>query len=244
MPLAGGGPETFQVVMTSSGNIFFNYAEINYPDDSFTAGIQNGDYTIGLQIAYNQVYAHNELTVKIGTGWLSAEPRSGIAPPAGSADIDVIFDASSLAEGTYTGSILVTGWDMNHQVDQVTIPVTLRVCTGSGCQYTVGDVNNSTVFNGIDVTYGVAYFKGGNPPPYSCDCNGSTWFVAGDVNGSCVFNGIDITYMVSYFKGGPLPVPCSACPPTLLTAPGTPETPAVLPQQRLKAGVKGSTTQE
>jgi hypothetical protein len=82
------------------------------------------------------------------------------------------------------------------------------------CDYAVGDVNNNGTFNGIDVTYGVGYFKGGNPPPYSCECTpGNTWFVAGDVNGNCSFNGIDITYMVSYFKGGAAPVPCPSCAP-------------------------------
>jgi hypothetical protein len=86
--------------------------------------------------------------------------------------------------------------------------------TLGGCQYAVGDVNNSGTFNGLDVTYGVAYFKGGPPPPYSCDCPPhGNWFVAGDVNGSCSFNGLDITYMVSYFKGGPAPHPCPDCPP-------------------------------
>ncbi len=82
------------------------------------------------------------------------------------------------------------------------------------CEYVVGDANGNDSFNGLDVTYSVAYFKGGPPPPYSCDCPPhGTWFVAGDVNGSCSFNGLDVTYMVAYFKGGPLPHPCPDCPP-------------------------------
>jgi hypothetical protein len=83
-----------------------------------------------------------------------------------------------------------------------------------GCQYIIGDANNNGVFNGIDVSYSVGYFKGGPPPPYSCECNASTWYVAGDVNGNCVFNGIDVSYMVSYFKGGAAPAPCPSCPPS------------------------------
>jgi hypothetical protein len=87
-------------------------------------------------------------------------------------------------------------------------------CGGSGCDYVVGDVNNSGGFNGLDVTYGVAYFKGGSVPPYECECTpGNTWYVAGDVNGSCNYNGLDITYAVAYFKGGPDPAPCPDCPP-------------------------------
>ena len=83
-----------------------------------------------------------------------------------------------------------------------------------GCTYTVGDVNNNGAFNGIDVSYSVGYFKGGNPPPFVCECTaGNSWFVAGDVNGNCQFNGIDVSYMVGYFKGGAAPVPCPSCPP-------------------------------
>ena len=99
------------------------------------------------------------------------------------------------------------------------IGIDMAFCLGDAdipqgpCAYLPGDVNNNGAFNGIDVTYGVSYFKGGLVPPYACECNGSTWYVAGDVNNSCVFNGIDITYMVGYFKGGPAPIPCAQCPP-------------------------------
>jgi hypothetical protein len=84
----------------------------------------------------------------------------------------------------------------------------------AGCDYAVGDANNSGDFNGLDITFGVSYFKGGPTPPYECECTaGNTWYVAGDVNGSCNYNGLDITYGVAYFKGGPAPIPCPDCPP-------------------------------
>ncbi|UCC79996.1 MAG: hypothetical protein JSW64_01170 [Candidatus Zixiibacteriota bacterium] len=84
----------------------------------------------------------------------------------------------------------------------------------SGCEYVVGDVNNSGAYNGLDITYGVAFFKGGAAPPYQCECTpGNFWYVAGDVNNSCSFNGLDITYGVAYFKGGADPIPCDDCPP-------------------------------
>ncbi|UCC80055.1 MAG: hypothetical protein JSW64_01475 [Candidatus Zixiibacteriota bacterium] len=83
-----------------------------------------------------------------------------------------------------------------------------------GCEYAVGDANNSGSLNGLDVTYGVAFFKGGPMPPYECECTpGNTWFVAGDVNASCSYNGLDITYLVNYFKGGSDVEPCADCPP-------------------------------
>jgi len=91
---------------------------------------------------------------------------------------------------------------------------TFEIFFSPQCDYVVGDVNDSGDLNGLDVTYGVSYFKGGPQPPYECQCTeGNTWFVAGDVNGSCGYNGLDITYAVAYFKGGPDPIPCPDCPP-------------------------------
>jgi len=83
----------------------------------------------------------------------------------------------------------------------------------AGCDYVVGDVNGSGNYNGLDVTYGVAFLKGGNAP--QCDpcplC--PDWSYCGDVNGSCNYNGLDITYGVAYLKGGSAPVACGDCPP-------------------------------
>lgn len=83
------------------------------------------------------------------------------------------------------------------------------------CDYVVGDVNGSSSYNGLDVTYGVSFLKGGPAPTYTCECtSGNTWYVSGDVNGSCGYNGLDITYGVSFFKGGSAPIPCADCAPS------------------------------
>lgn len=105
------------------------------------------------------------------------------------------------------------------------------IAGGPQCIYIVGDINGTGNLNGVDVTYGVSYFKGGYAPPYSCECtSGGTWYVAGDVNSSCNFNGVDITYLVSYFKGGAAPRPCPDCPPVnLLLSPQPNLTPSAKP---------------
>jgi hypothetical protein len=78
----------------------------------------------------------------------------------------------------------------------------------------IGDVNGSGNYNGLDITYGVAFFKGAAAPAFECECPPhGVWYVSGDVNGSCNYNGLDITYGVAYFKGGPAPIPCPDCPP-------------------------------
>jgi hypothetical protein len=88
----------------------------------------------------------------------------------------------------------------------------------SGCDYVIGDINGNGSANGIDVTFGVAFFKGGTPPPVDCNppCSGvpDPFYAAGDVNGNCAFNGIDITFYVAYLKGvQPALRSCEDCAP-------------------------------
>jgi hypothetical protein len=106
----------------------------------------------------------------------------------------------------------------------VTAIDSLLIMSG-GCSYQIGDINGNGQTNGIDVTYGVSFFKGGNPPPISCPTCPETnpFYAAGDVNGNCVFNGIDITYFVSYLKGGAALRSCPDCPPVGLTTLSLPE---------------------
>jgi hypothetical protein len=109
---------------------------------------------------------------------------------------------------------------------QVDMGFCLKAPSPSGCVYHPGDINGNGTTNGIDVTYGVGYFKGGALPPINCGnpvgpCpQASPFFAAGDVNGSCVFNGIDITFFVGYLKGAnPALLNCPTCPPAALAAP-------------------------
>jgi hypothetical protein len=123
----GGGPYTFQVVLRPNGSIVYNYSIMGYPDDAATVGIQNSTRTIALQVAYNQPYIHNDLAVLFRAGWLSVDPRNGTIQPGANYNVQVIVDGSTLEVGDHTGSLLVTGYDMNHMVGQVTVPVTAHV---------------------------------------------------------------------------------------------------------------------
>jgi hypothetical protein len=124
----------------------------------------------------------------------------------------------SLLAGTYHELYHKTGFRDTTVQNIVAVPgentnITVVLSNRPACEYVWGDINNSHNLNGLDVTYGVSYFKGGPPPGYSCDCPPhGVFYAAGDVNGSCSFNGLDITYLVAYFKGGPPPHPCVDCP--------------------------------
>lgn len=104
----------------------------------------------------------------------------------------------------------VSGWGVFGNIEDIFVQ-----SFQADCHYTPGDVNDSGNFDGLDVVYSVSFFKGGQAPPYQCECTyNDTWFVSGDVNQSCNFNGLDVTYMVYYLKGGPSLQFCPDCPPT------------------------------
>ena len=119
----------------------------------------------------------------------------GGVPPAGSVDTTFMVIAS---DGELDDTLLVT--------------VTIE----GGCPYMPGDINNNGSANGIDVVYGVNYFKGGPDPIVICsECpQTQPFYAAGDVNGNCAFNGIDVTFFVNFLKGiVPTLVFCPDCPP-------------------------------
>lgn len=168
------------------------------------------------------------LSTSGGNAWAAPVNLTGSPSPncwGGNCDSD---DWASLAEiaGDYLHIIYVNDKDAGAAAlgegDSTNSPVLyLRLqnptrTPAGGCPYAIGDINDSGTANGIDVTYGVGYFKGGNPPPVQCDCppHGNL-YVAGDVNASCTFNGIDITYFVAYLKGGSPLRACADCPPDL-----------------------------
>jgi hypothetical protein len=146
--------------------------------------------------------------------WLFIAPAADTIPASDSLMAAVTFDARFVGTGIYSGQVRMASNDPDSPI--LNAPSTLVVfSSSSGCTYVPGDINGNGSANGIDVTYGVSYFKGGALPPYSCDCppNG-VFFVSGDVNGNCAFNGIDITFFVAYLKGlQPTINYCSDCPP-------------------------------
>jgi hypothetical protein len=123
----------------------------------------------------------------------------------------LVFDPDTTQAGQYQVRIIASS---NSLADTQIVNITVIDLVVGTCSYTIGDVNNSNSFNGVDVVYSVGYFKGGPAPIYSCVCGThGSFYVTGDVNASCNFNGVDVTYMVGYFKGGPMPHPCPDCPP-------------------------------
>jgi hypothetical protein len=128
VPYGGaGGPYTFEVILSADGSIKYQYKTMSDPLDGATIGIQNGDGTDGLLIAYNAPYIHDSMAIWIGTEtpWMSIDTSVGTVPAGGSFDITIDFASAELDLGEYLGSIMINSNDP--MTPMLTVPVSLSV---------------------------------------------------------------------------------------------------------------------
>lgn len=148
-----GNPETFQVILNSDGSIVYQYQTVAL-NNGCTVGVENGEGDDGLEIAFNASYLHDEMAIRIVTAppltWVTADPLSGTIPEAGSEDVDIFFDATDLANGTYNAVLLVTSNTPGNAL--VELPVTLIVDEG---------------MSAVQGLPGVLTFKGAVPNPFN-----------------------------------------------------------------------------
>jgi hypothetical protein len=174
--------------------------DVSYPPEPSNAGYFN---TRGS--ARHTFVDSNYAFVADGTSGVSAVDVTDPFVPAFADSIDT----RGIASDIYAAA------DFIYVADDFSL--TILHFSRTACNYAAGDINGNGFANGIDVTYGVSYFKGGEPPPTVCiDCpdSGRSLYGAGDVNGGCAFNGIDITYFIAYLKGSaPELLFCPNCPP-------------------------------
>jgi hypothetical protein len=188
-----------------------NDPEILIVPAAITDSVRQGDQSVNTLKIYNIGLSNLEVTFTPSASWIECYGGLNNIAAGDSMDFDVTINAATLIPGDYYETLDFVSNDNNHLTGL--IPVNVNVRSG-GCNYVVGDVNNSGDYNGLDVTYSVSYFKGGPIPPFACECApGDIWYVAGDVNNSCNYNGLDVTYGVAYLKGGDPLVPCQDCPP-------------------------------
>jgi len=121
------GLYTFEAILYSSGEIFFQYQSVSGTVNNLTIGIENATGTDGLQVVYNAAYLVSNLAIRFTAvqPWLRVSPTSGTVNPSGSTPLTVTFDATGLAADTYTGQISITSNDPDETV--VTVPVTMIV---------------------------------------------------------------------------------------------------------------------
>jgi hypothetical protein len=185
-----GGPELL--------NVNVNLINVNVANSA--------DPKLGNEVSSSTV-SKEPLPVILDVSWISVTSgQAGSVVPGDSAELVFMVDFRDTT--IIPGYVYSANANINNN-DPYGFPVILFSinAVSGGCDYIVGDVNGSDNYNGLDVTYGVNFFKYGSPEP-QCDPN------CPDVNASCNYNGLDITYGVNYFKyGSPGPQPCADCPP-------------------------------
>ncbi len=120
--------QTFQVIINADGTILYQYQTVT-DGTSCTVGIENQDGSDGLEIVFNAPYLHDGLAILIdhSTPWLTVNPMAGSVGPYDFTLLDVMFNATEVTEGTYTGSITIFSNDQDESI--IVVPVTLEVGT-------------------------------------------------------------------------------------------------------------------
>ncbi|MFQ5718151.1 MAG: choice-of-anchor D domain-containing protein [Acidobacteriota bacterium] len=121
-----GGDLTFQVILYPDGRILFQYLTLSGILDSATVGIQNGEKTSGLLVAYNEPYLHDALAVEFRPRpeWLEADPTSGVVSPGTEQTLTLTLTTRDLDDADVFARLDLTTNDPAHPV--TSIPVTLH----------------------------------------------------------------------------------------------------------------------
>jgi hypothetical protein len=127
----GSGSYTFQAVLYANGEIAFNYSQMTGVTNSATIGIEDGTGTVGLPVAFNSPYVHNDLTARITrtAPWVTLSGINGALAPGTSADVALTLNTVDLAPGAYSADLVIWTSDPTQRV--VTIPVTLNAAVSA-----------------------------------------------------------------------------------------------------------------
>ena len=127
----GTGSLTFQALLYPNGRIVLQYGVMDPGADASglagaTIGIENLAGTDGLSVVFDNTYMHDNLSVQIlSANWLSVSPGSGTIEPYSADTVSVGFDATDLAEDTYSGQLTINSNDPD--TPTINVPVLMIV---------------------------------------------------------------------------------------------------------------------
>jgi subtilisin family serine protease len=124
---AVGGPYTFQVLLSPSGTIDFQYLSVAEPSDRATAGIQDETGTRGLTLTHDAPWARSGLRVKLQRlpEWLTLAADSGVVEPGEEDTLLVGMSARGYADGEYAGTLTLLTDDV--ATPSLLVPARMRV---------------------------------------------------------------------------------------------------------------------
>ncbi|MGI6540477.1 MAG: PKD domain-containing protein [Bacillota bacterium] len=117
--LSSGGPYTFQVRLSPQGVIMYQYLTMAGTRlNEATIGIENATGTVGLEVAYNKNYVHDDMGIMFLPGWIVSSSSGGTVEPGEVDTFDLMFFADHLPKGTWKAVVEIESNDpANPKVD-------------------------------------------------------------------------------------------------------------------------------
>ena len=158
---------TCEIILRQTGEIFIQYEMVPAGFTDYSVGIQDGQRSQGVQVAYHTDYAQPQLAVRIlppnYASWLSASIASGTVAPAGSQGFNAMLNGAGLSSGRYHASLYVNSDDADEK--RTVVPVELTISgpeievLGNGLVSPLADTTPGAV-DGTD--FGMAAIAGGS----------------------------------------------------------------------------------
>ena len=185
-----GSNYDFQMVLYSSGDIGLNYRSMLGDASSGTIGTQNSDGSIATQIAYNNNFAHDELSALVYRfpAWLGISANEETVLPGNTTIMELTFDATNLTEGVYEYLMIIETNDF--QQPYVYIPVNLSVSGDVCADWELGDINQDNEYNVLDVILTVNLVLSETEVD-QCE------FYSGDINNDGTLNILDVIEVIN-----------------------------------------------
>ncbi|MCO6472917.1 MAG: S8 family serine peptidase [Melioribacteraceae bacterium] len=126
-PYSGTGTFTFQYVISANGSITVYYKTMNGTLNSCSVGIENGNGTDGLQVAYNSIYLKNNFALKFHTDpeWLELNNTSGRIYNSNSVLLQLTMFSADYPEGVYSMDVEISSNDPDE--NPVMVPVQMII---------------------------------------------------------------------------------------------------------------------
>ena len=144
---------TCEIILRQTGEIFIQYKLVPAGFTDYSVGIQDGQRSRGLQVAYHANYAQPQLAVRITPPgfdtWLGASVASGTVAAAGTQGFNATLNSAALSPGRYFASLRVDSNDADEP--RTSVPVELTVAgaevevLGNGLVIRAGDTTAAAV---------------------------------------------------------------------------------------------------
>ena len=140
------------MVLYPTGEIIFNYRNMEGYTNSATIGIQDSSGENGLLVSYNYSLVEDEYSILINNmpSWLEVSPLEGTVAPEQVSEIFLDIYSQGLVAGEYNYDLQIETNDYENSI--ITIPIYLSILEDSCAGWMTGDVNQDSVLNILDVT--------------------------------------------------------------------------------------------